>query len=262
MTDGDSFDDGSALLRAILARPADDTPRLIFADWLEERGDSARADLIRAQCELSFAAYCPCDPGGRMPNGAACECRWCELRRRQTDLMAVGGCSWVPNGWLATANPECLEGATSVGICLFIRGFIDTVVCPADRWLADADVIIATQPVITRVTLTTWRAAEHVERLTYRDPMTRHARVKVRPGAPWVEIPFVNAMPADYARVLQAAWRGITFTLPPPTAAGQTEWRLNPSLEVRDDPRVIDGHNRVPFPAEITVHVDGYFDPS
>ena len=35
---------------AILDRPDDDGPRLVFADWLEEEGDAERAELIRLQC--------------------------------------------------------------------------------------------------------------------------------------------------------------------------------------------------------------------
>lgn len=41
-------------LQAVCATPEDDTPRLIFADFLEESGDlsrSARAEFIRLQCE-------------------------------------------------------------------------------------------------------------------------------------------------------------------------------------------------------------------
>jgi uncharacterized protein (TIGR02996 family) len=36
-----------AFLRAIFENPGDDAPRLIYADWLDERGDSDRAELIR-----------------------------------------------------------------------------------------------------------------------------------------------------------------------------------------------------------------------
>jgi uncharacterized protein (TIGR02996 family) len=36
----------------ILAEPDDDTPRLIYADWLEERGDP-RGEFIRVQCEMA-----------------------------------------------------------------------------------------------------------------------------------------------------------------------------------------------------------------
>jgi uncharacterized protein (TIGR02996 family) len=40
-----------AFLAAILARPADDTLRLVYADWLDERGDP-RADFVRLECWL------------------------------------------------------------------------------------------------------------------------------------------------------------------------------------------------------------------
>jgi uncharacterized protein (TIGR02996 family) len=40
-------------LADILANPADDTPRLVYADWLEENGDEARAEFIREQIELA-----------------------------------------------------------------------------------------------------------------------------------------------------------------------------------------------------------------
>ena len=40
-------------LRAIIEHPEDDTPRLIYADWLEENGDPDRAEFIRVQCELA-----------------------------------------------------------------------------------------------------------------------------------------------------------------------------------------------------------------
>jgi uncharacterized protein (TIGR02996 family) len=44
-----------AFLQAIREIPADDAPRLIYADWLEEQGGAsraARADFIRIQCRL------------------------------------------------------------------------------------------------------------------------------------------------------------------------------------------------------------------
>ena len=39
--------DSQALQRAVLCAPDDDAPRLIFADYLDEHGESARATLIR-----------------------------------------------------------------------------------------------------------------------------------------------------------------------------------------------------------------------
>jgi uncharacterized protein (TIGR02996 family) len=40
-------------LAAILADPKDDTPRLIYADWLDDAGEYDRAEFIRVQCELA-----------------------------------------------------------------------------------------------------------------------------------------------------------------------------------------------------------------
>jgi uncharacterized protein (TIGR02996 family) len=40
-------------LRVILADPDADGPRLVYADWLEDRGESARAEFIRLQCAAS-----------------------------------------------------------------------------------------------------------------------------------------------------------------------------------------------------------------
>jgi uncharacterized protein (TIGR02996 family) len=38
---------------AIIASPDDDTPRLAYADWLDEQGDTARAEFIRVQIALA-----------------------------------------------------------------------------------------------------------------------------------------------------------------------------------------------------------------
>ncbi|MBY0457171.1 MAG: TIGR02996 domain-containing protein [Gemmataceae bacterium] len=42
-----------ALVRAIVAAPDEDTPRLAYADWLDEHDRPARARLIRIQCDLA-----------------------------------------------------------------------------------------------------------------------------------------------------------------------------------------------------------------
>jgi uncharacterized protein (TIGR02996 family) len=50
---------GEAFRRAILENPADNTPRLVYADWLDEFGtetDQARAAFVRAQVEAANGA--------------------------------------------------------------------------------------------------------------------------------------------------------------------------------------------------------------
>ncbi len=63
-----------AFLHAIREAPDDDAPRLVYADWLEDNGDSARAEFLRAQCSL--AALDEDDPQRR------------ELQRREYELLA------------------------------------------------------------------------------------------------------------------------------------------------------------------------------
>lgn len=49
------MNDGEALRRAVLADPDDDTPRLVYADWLDENGQADRAAFVRAQVEAARA---------------------------------------------------------------------------------------------------------------------------------------------------------------------------------------------------------------
>lgn len=81
-------------------RRDDDRPRLVFADWLEQRGDYARAMLIRLQCEL---AHLP-----------AHERRAVELGWEIEHLIAAHGAAWI-------AELPALRG---VQWTRFARGFI------------------------------------------------------------------------------------------------------------------------------------------
>jgi uncharacterized protein (TIGR02996 family) len=80
-----------ALYRAICAQPNEDTPRLMFADLVEERGDDLRAQFIRTQVALSNApAYDPAWVNARQfePDAAT---GWSVAH---TLPKAPAGCSW------------------------------------------------------------------------------------------------------------------------------------------------------------------------
>src|SRR5688572_27666976 len=94
-----SMNDGNALLASIIANPAEDTPRLMFADYLEETGDREsrdRAAFIRVQIEISHRPNMMCTtphPLGVQPIEATwhrftahCRCGACTLRRREYNL--------------------------------------------------------------------------------------------------------------------------------------------------------------------------------
>jgi uncharacterized protein (TIGR02996 family) len=73
-------DDEAGLYRTILAYPDDTAPRLVYADYIEERGRVERAEFIRIQCEL---AETPPDT-----------LRHAELRRREHVLLRNHQVEW------------------------------------------------------------------------------------------------------------------------------------------------------------------------
>jgi uncharacterized protein (TIGR02996 family) len=93
-----------AFLQAISADPDDDTPRLVYADWLDEHGDSARAEFIRVQCRL---AQLPGD-APEVP----------DLREREEQLQSAHGEKW------RVALPRLAGVKWSY---VFKRGFIASV---------------------------------------------------------------------------------------------------------------------------------------
>jgi uncharacterized protein (TIGR02996 family) len=112
-----------AFLEAILQDPDDDTPRLVFADWLEEQGDSpsaVRAEFIRVQCMLA---------GGPPPP------RRIELQRRQQEILEEYSDEW--------AHPirELVRNWN------FHRGFIDEIALWSEAFLAWADWLFRHAPI-------------------------------------------------------------------------------------------------------------------
>jgi uncharacterized protein (TIGR02996 family) len=116
-----------AFLRDICANPEDDTPRLIYADWLDERGEEARAEFIRVQCEMY-----------------------------QREI--VQGRRWLKGHVRAHELSRELEAAVWSGLpesmrpMIWRRGFVDEVSCSWGDWVCHGPSVCARQPV-TRLRL-------------------------------------------------------------------------------------------------------------
>jgi len=98
----------AAFIRAICEQPADDTLRLVFADWLDEHDQSDRAEFIRLQCWHAHNW-----PTHALLTG--CRCRSCKTLRRVRTLLDRHGATWA---------------GVVHGPCVFIhwyRGFIETI---------------------------------------------------------------------------------------------------------------------------------------
>src|SRR5947209_4774126 len=97
-----------ALLKAVCDNPDEDTPRLVFADWLQEHGEEDRAEFIRVQCEAARLAA-----GDDRRDG---------LIGRASELQKQFGKQWLSElpvkehvNWVEA--PDWLDGET------FDRGF-------------------------------------------------------------------------------------------------------------------------------------------
>jgi uncharacterized protein (TIGR02996 family) len=122
--------DEEALLRAVCEEPDDDGPRLVYADWLEEHGNAARAEFIRLQCEL---AKLPPDPPASdnytilVPNTSMAN--WSglpsaiahrpRLKRRQDELLQAHEAEWLAPLRPWKRSPQIWHSFN------FVRGFVD-----------------------------------------------------------------------------------------------------------------------------------------
>jgi uncharacterized protein (TIGR02996 family) len=121
-------DDG--FLRAILENPDDDAVRLIYADWLDERGDGDRAEFIRLQCELAR----------RHIEGPCLE----RLRARERQLLERHEVEWsAPVRALFRGEEDPYDPFR----CSFHRGFVGSVSLTAQMFAQRAGALFALAPV-------------------------------------------------------------------------------------------------------------------
>jgi uncharacterized protein (TIGR02996 family) len=143
-------------LRAILAMPDDDGPRLVAADWWDERGAAERAEFVRVQCELArrYPGWSGVPAMGSLGAGGP----YAELRRRERDLWRAGG-DTDGRGWFAgcglggyviylVPSPDNMTAVVR-------RGFVEEITVTAADFLAHADALTVACP-LKRVRLTTW----------------------------------------------------------------------------------------------------------
>jgi uncharacterized protein (TIGR02996 family) len=136
-----TFPTNPALEAAIVANANEDTPRLAYADWLDENGDPDRAEFIRVQCRL--ADMPPSDPD------------WVDLTERQSELDCR-----LKHRFLTRVGEDADRfdfGTELVGQLEepFRRGFPYTITCQSegDEWTADEVTRVASE--LTRLVRTT-----------------------------------------------------------------------------------------------------------
>lgn len=79
----------TGFLLDIIENPADDTPRLVYADWLEDHGEPERAEFIRLQVELAHLEEALASDLSRTATSILE--RRDELKQRKRELLATMG---------------------------------------------------------------------------------------------------------------------------------------------------------------------------
>lgn len=158
--------EGDAILQDIIANPADDGLRLIYADWCEDNGQAERAEFIRVQIELHRGYRV--DPTTReyMESGEydnamilyrVHEATWkANLDKRQCALFRDSGPKWwngLPGSYRATVEADISIQTAEGWNYLVRRGFVSEVKCHMSLWLDHGKDICAMHPV-ERVVIT------------------------------------------------------------------------------------------------------------
>lgn len=156
-------------LRAVLEFPADNFARLVYADWLEERGDRPardRAKFIRAQVALAELPATECHKKGTSTAWATytpwCRCPVCKLRMAEY----YSGRRYITWDWprevVQPITEQQVQDIVAAGGRLseaahvqtaFERGFINAIRLPLDVFHEHAERIFGLCPV-ERVDLT------------------------------------------------------------------------------------------------------------
>ena len=127
------------LLAKVIAESVEDDVRLVYADALEESGDSDRAEFIRTQVRLA-----QCEVLEDMPCVAKCpyfQRRYLgdrrELRRllkRERELLLANYARWSGNCIFTVLSSKWHYWSGDVAV-FWRRGFISTVVCLPCQWV-------------------------------------------------------------------------------------------------------------------------------
>lgn len=131
MTDADAF------LANIIADPDADAPRLVYADWLDDRGEADRAEFIRVQCALAKV-----DENNRDIHPLASRERELLEKHQQEWLRPLREIAYPEGrGWFGRWRTKMVFAA------VFRRGFPETVVLPCGRFLRRGEDLFRAAPI-------------------------------------------------------------------------------------------------------------------
>lgn len=214
-----AFSERQNFLLSIRDKPDEDTPRLVYADWLEEHGEPERAELVRLGVELRglvnfgqdasvMVRHFPEPRKSELVHAVA-------LQGRERKLAAASTADWLPAGfgYLISTGSATKQGAFIIinsGISVDVR-------CPWERWREHGDAIWERE-LPWRVRLTTapgiqWGGSRSRPRGRFAS-LSGLDDFEFLEGA-WDWKDGVDRLDPATMQLLSRRWPGIAFELPP-----------------------------------------------
>jgi uncharacterized protein (TIGR02996 family) len=197
-------------LKAIFAAPDDDLPRLVFADWLDEHGETAWAELIRVQCET-------CRTGGESPRTAALVA---------TVFGGYDECLPVAADFDRGFRSDSRIRVTAEQLA-DPEGFRSTAVSRYPEWYGASSLTVTEGPIVTPTPLVTVLTSPVTEHVTELDLSGREEEVPTADDDP--------AMTALGIKLIDFVRRPTINTLMVEELAGMRECRRLVSLDLRNN---------------------------
>jgi uncharacterized protein (TIGR02996 family) len=147
-----------AFIAGICADTADDAPRLILCDWLEDNGQPERAEFIRLGLEMArLGDECSRAKAFRQvwpdqkPHPCG-DCAYCDLLRRTEALVdRVHHTSsiqdWRSHSMYWGKRKEAIEQLSKEPYCFFRRGFVAAVTLPLATFMETAGELFRHNPI-------------------------------------------------------------------------------------------------------------------
>ena len=207
------------LLKTIIENPDDDAPRLVFADWLDEHGEPERAEFIRVQIKL--AAMQPTAGDVRKSENLLKRYRKgapVPLKAKTPAVLILKSKILLESRQLGTCTGDCSDNTFAAARYVwagpvaklndpdqngweFSRGFVDSITCTWNDWLAHHTAILAATTL-------------------------KEVFLSTVPGRDWILLSMWNYDGSEFGRIgvigekmllrlLNKEWYGITFKLPP-----------------------------------------------
>jgi uncharacterized protein (TIGR02996 family) len=153
------------LIDAVLSQPADDAPRLVYADWLDEHGVPIRANFIRVQCALASLEGRPA-PSASLPSYRELERKCWQAKDEEEEWILPDGADELFPAGRHEAIPQDFHpkarARNVLPVIVWRRGFIHSISASLSRLRAILPVLVREHPIAEAIPTDRYPGSETV----------------------------------------------------------------------------------------------------